>query len=157
MKGIVLAEQGHFVNVIPPVNINGGVTGDRFKMNNYGHATIVVQVGVSAAAFTKIIVNECDAATSGNSTAIAYKLAAEETAAGDTLSAFEDVAAAGRTPSANDNIFYVIEIDAAQLSEGYNWIEVQLTNASGNSVIASCLAILTGGRYQNEANATAIA
>lgn len=156
MKGIVLAEQGHIVSALPPVNITGGVTADRFHMRNHGHATIIVQVGVSAAAFTKIIVNECNAATSGTATAIPFRLASEETAAGDTLGAFETVAAAGKTPSANDNIFYVIELDASELSDGFDWVEVSLTNGT-NSVIASVVAILTGSRYQEAQNATAIA
>lgn len=156
MKGIVLAEQGHIVNLIPPVDVTGGAAGDRFSMKNYGHATIILQVGVSAAAFTKIIVKECTAASGGTATAIAYRLAAEETDAGDTLGAFEAVAAAGRTPAAADNIFYVIEIDAQELSDGYEWIEVSVTNGA-NSVIASAVAVLSGSRYQEAEGATAIA
>lgn len=156
MKGIVLAEQGHFVNVLPPIDITGGAVGDRFSMKNYAHATIIVQVGVSAAAFTKIIVKECNAASGGTANAIAYQLASEETALGDTLSDFETVAAAGKTPSANDNIFYVIELDASELAEGFEWVEVSLTNGT-NSVIASVLAVLTGARYQEVATRTAIA
>ena len=65
MQGFSVAEQGHVVNIIPPVDITGGVNGDRFKMANYAHATIIVQVGVSAAAFTKIELWECNAATGG--------------------------------------------------------------------------------------------
>lgn len=156
MKGLVLSEAGHFVNVIPPIDITGGVAGDRFSMENHSHASIVVQIGVSAAAFTKIIVKECDAATSGTATAISHKLASEETSNGDTLSALADVAAAGQTPSANDDIFYVIELDAQQLSDGFNWVEVELTNGV-NSVIASVVAVLTGSRYAESAGATAIA
>lgn len=156
MKGLVLSEVGHIVNVIPPIDITGGVTGDRFTMKNHKHATIIVQVGVSAAAFTKIIVRECNAATSGTATDIGFSLRAEETDAGDTLGAVEAVAAAGKTPSANNNIFYVIELDAAELSDGFPWVEVALTNGV-NSVIASCVAILTGARYQEALTATAIA
>lgn len=156
MKGLVLSEVGHFVNVIPPIDITGGVAGDRFTMKNHHHATIVVAIGVSAAAFTKIIVKECDAASGGTANAIAYTLRGEETAAGDTLGAAEAVAAAGKTPSANDNIFYVIEIDASELTEGFPWIEVELTNGV-NSVIAHVDAWLTGSRYQEDQTATAIA
>lgn len=156
MKGIVLAEQGHIVNVIPPIDITGGVNGDRFNLRNYKHATIIVQIGVSAAAFTKIIVRECNAASSGTATDIAFKLRSEETDSGDTLGAVEAVAAAGKTPSANNNIFYVIEIDAEELTEGFDWIEVALTNGV-NSVIASAVAILTGARYQEALTKTAIA
>lgn len=157
MKGIVLAEQGHIVNVLPPVDINGGAVGDRFHMRNHGHATIIVQVGVSAAAFTKILVKECNAASGGTANAIAYSLYGEETAAGDTLGAREAIAAAGKTPAAADGIFYVIELDASQLTEDYHWVEVELTNASGNSVLASVVAILSGARYQEDQGKTAIA
>lgn len=157
MKGIVLAEQGHFVNIIPPVDITGGKLGDRFSMKNHGHASIFVSIGVSAAAFTKIIVNAHAVASGGSSgEAIPFRLAKEEASLGDTLSAFEDVDAAGYTPSANDNIFYVIELDASALPEGKPWVELSLTNTS-NSVIASAVAVLTGSRYQGSENATAIA
>jgi hypothetical protein len=158
MRGINLAEQAHVVNVLPPKNISGGAIGDRFKMSHHQKASIVVQVGVSAAAFTKIIVKECDAATAGTATAIAYRLYAEETATGDTLGAKEAVAATGRTPSANDNIMYVIDLDATDLTDGYKWVEVSLTNTSGNSVLASIVAVLTGPRYVGSADGlTAIA
>ena len=155
MKGIVLAEQGHFVNLVPPVDITGGVTGDRFSMKNYAHATIVIQVGVSAAAWTAIILRECNAATGGTATDIAFTMAKEETALGDTLGALAAVAAAGYTPSANNSIMYVIELDAQALTDGYEWVELALTNGV-NSVIASAVAILTGARYQDDATRTAI-
>ena len=45
MQGTNIAEQGHVVNVLPPVDINGGAVGDRFKMNNHGHASVIVQIG----------------------------------------------------------------------------------------------------------------
>lgn len=157
MRRFYAAQEGHIVNVLPPIDITGGATGDRFKMTNYSHATIIVQIGVSAAAPTKIIVKECTAATSGTATAIAFDYYAEETAAGDTLGAKQTAAATGITPSANNTIFYVIELDARDLSDGYPWVEVSITNASGNSVIASIVAILSGARYSNDQNATAIA
>ena len=115
-----------------------------------------MQVGVSAAAFTKIIVKEADAASAGNANAIAYAVYKEETAAGDTLGARTAVASAGVTPSANDTIMYVIELDASELTDGFEWVEVSLTNASANSVIASIVAILSGARYGEDQSATAI-
>ena len=60
MKGFVLAEEGHVVQALAPVDISGGKTGQAFSMKKYQHASIIVPVGVSAAAFTKILVNECD-------------------------------------------------------------------------------------------------
>jgi hypothetical protein len=156
MPSTNLAETGHFVNVIPPIDVTGGVAGDRFSMKGYKHATILLSVGVSAAAFTKIFVRSCSAATAGTATDIPYRLYAEETDAGDTLGAGESVAATGRTPSANNNILYVIELDSRELVDGQPWVEVAVTNGS-NSVIASCIAILTGSRYAPNLSGTAIA
>lgn len=161
--GFNVSEAGHIVNVIPPIDITGGVNGDRFTMENYGHASIIVQVGVSAAAFTKIELWECNAATGGvdatDNVKIAYRAYKEETASGDTLdsgTSAATVTTAGVTPSANDNIFYVLEVDAAQLSDGFPFLELRLTNGV-NSVIASAVAILSGSRYANAASPTALA
>lgn len=156
MQGITLAQQGHFVNVIPPIDGSGGVTGDRFKMTLDGHVTLVVQVGVSAAAPT-ITLKECTAATGGTATAIAFDYFAETTALGDTLGALTAATSAGVTASTNDNIFYVIELDARELSDGSPWLELTVNPGSGNSCLISALAILTGSRFQNDQNATRIA
>lgn len=152
----VLAEQAHLVNILPPVDITGGATGDIFSMANHNHATIVVQVGVSAAAFTKIILNACDDFVPSNATALAFNIYKCETSLADVVGAKTAVAAAGLTPSANDNIFYVIEIDAADLPAGKPNLQLSLTNGA-NSVIASAFAILTGARFAGESSATAIA
>lgn len=156
MRGFTIAEAGHVVNVIPPIDITGGITGDRFSLAKHAHATIVVQVGVSAAAFTKIELYECDAASGGTATKIAYSAYKEETSNGDTLGAKVAVDVNGITPSANDDIFYLIELDAAALAEGFPWVEVRLTNGA-NSVIASCAAILSGARYASPESATVLA
>lgn len=156
MKGFHVAEQGHVVNILPPIDITGGKDCDIFSMENYAHATIIVQVGVSAAAFTKIELYECDDFTPSSQTAIAYSAYKEETAAGDTLGALVAVTSTGITPSANDNIFYVIELDAQDLTDGYPCVQVKLTNGV-NAVIASAIAILSGSRHGSPASATAIA
>ena len=157
MQGFNIAEGGHVVNVLPPISVAGGVTGDRFTMENYAHATIIVQLGVSAATPPTIIVKECTAASGGTATAIAYNYYAEETASGDTLGAKTAATTSGIAPSANNNIFYVIELDARELSDGYPWVEVSLSNASASSTIASIVAILSGGRFNHDQNETAIA
>lgn len=147
MQGMDLAVQGHIVNVLPPQDVSGGAVGDRFKMSHHGKATIVVKIGVSAAAPTAILVKEADAASGGTATAIPFSYYAEETDAGDTLGTRQAATAAGITPSANNNIMYVIDLDARELSEDTKWVEVSITNASGNSVLADITAILTGARY----------
>ena len=64
--------------------------------------------------------------------------------------------AAGITPSAVDGVMYVLEIDASQLTDAKNWIQVVIANGV-NSVIASAVAILTGARYAGVASPTVAA
>ena len=148
MKGNIPSEEGHTVNILPPVDITGGKTAQAFAMKLYQHASIFLQIGVSAAAFTKIIVNQCTDASGSNPVAIPFSIYKQETAgaAADVLGARTAVAAAGYTPSANDGIFYVIELDANELADGSNYVQLQLTNGS-NSVIASAFAVLSGARF----------
>lgn len=155
MKGFNVAEQGHVVNLIPPVDISGGAAGDIFTMERHHHVSIIVQIGVSAAAFTKILLYECTSAAGAGATAIAFSVYKEETAAGDTLGARTAVTTAGLTPSANDTIMYVIELDAAELSDGYEWVRLNLTNGT-NSVIASAVAILSGPRFGEDQSPTVL-
>lgn len=154
-KGFYTAQDGHLVNVLAPVDITGGKTGAVFSMADYAHVSIVIQVGVSAAAFTKILVNACTDAGGDGATAQAFNIFTCETAAGDVLSGRTAVTSAGYTPSANDGIFYVIELDAAALPQGSPYVQLSLTNGS-NSVIASALAILSGSRYANDQSATVL-
>jgi hypothetical protein len=151
MKGFVIAEQGSIVQAVAPVDITGGANGQCFSMKKHEHASILVLVGVSAAAFTKIILNACTAADGSNPTAIPFNIYKQETAGAshDLLGARTAVAAAGYTPSANDGIFYVIELDASELPDGSPFVQVQLTNGS-NSVIAAVAAVLSGSRYQGD-------
>jgi hypothetical protein len=155
MKGFVASEQGHFVNILAPIDITGGKTAQAFSMKKYQHASILVQIGVSAAAFTKILVNQCTDASGTGATAIPFSIYKQETAgaSNDVLGARTAVTSAGYTPSANDGIFYVIELDANELADGSPYVQLQLTNGA-NSVIASAAAILSGARYENAQSAT---
>ena len=155
MRGINLAERGHIVNILPAKDITGGATGDVFSMAKWSHATIILTIGVSAAAFTKIFITVGTDYTPSNAEDIPFNMYKEETALGDTLGAREAVAVAGYTPSANDNIMYVIELDHTELPETKHFVQLRLTNGA-NAVLAAAVAILTGGRYIQDQSATAI-
>lgn len=158
MKGRVIAEQDHIVNILPAIDVTGGKTSQAFSMKEHGHATILLVIGVAAGAFTKIIVNECTSAAGANPAPIPFALYAQETAGAshDVLGARQQVPLAGYTPSANSGIFYVIEIDASELADGFPYLQVVLTNGV-NSVIAAAIAILSGSRFAGVASATATA
>jgi hypothetical protein len=153
-KGFYIAEEGHVVNILPPQDVAAGVSSDVFSMKGYAHATIIVQCGSTNADAGNVTIEECDDFTPTNDTAISFNSYAETTAAGDTLGAKSY--AASIDVSANDNIMYVIEIDAQQLSDGYPNLILKWS-ACGGATIGSAVAILSGARYASPESATAIA
>ena len=145
-KGIVLAEEAHVVLAGAPIDINGaGLDSDVWSMKNYGHCTIIVGLGVTGAA-TTITVEECDDFTPSNSTAIAFASYSETTAGGDTLGSRTATAATGITGSTNDGVFYVIEIDASELTDGYPNLRCRLSDPSA-ATLATIIVVLSGPRY----------
>jgi hypothetical protein len=147
----------HIVNILPPQDVSAGVTSDIFSMKNYSHATIIVTAGSTNADAGNITIEECDDFTPTTDTAIDFYYYAETTAAGDTLGArTAAVAATGIDVSGNDNIIYVIEIDTAQLSDGYPCLELKWS-VCGGATYGSAIAILSGARYAGDQSATAIA
>jgi hypothetical protein len=155
-NGIYLAQDAHTVNVLPPVDVTGGKTAQPFSMAGAAHATIILQIGVSAAALTGVTVNACTDVAGAGATAIGFDLFKQETAgtSNDVLSVRTPITAAGFAPSANDDIFYVLEIDGTTLPPGSDYVELAIANGA-NSVIASAVAVLSGLRYAGESNPTA--
>ena len=155
MKGFVLAEAGHVVQALAAVDVNGGVSTDVWSMANYGHASIIIGLGVTGAAST-VTLEECDDFTPTLSPAIAFSYYAETTAAGDTLGTRTAATTAGFATSTNDGVFYVIEIDASQMSDGSPNLRLSFSNP-GAATFVSVLVVLSGSRSAQEASATAIA
>lgn len=154
-KGFVLAEDGHVVMATAPIDITAGGTTDVWSMENYAHASIIIALGVTNAA-SAITVEECDNFTPSTHPAIGFSYYAEETDGGDTLGARTTVGVGGFSTSANDGIFYVIEVDASQLSDGFGHMRLSFGSPSGTT-IASIIVILSGSRYAEEQSPTAIA
>lgn len=155
-KGCNIAQTCHVVNILPPQDVSGAVNSDVFSMGKFSHATIIVTAGSTNADAGNVTVEECDNFTPSNTTAIVFKYAAETTAAGDTLAALTDATVAGIDVSGNDNITYVIEIDASQLTDGRSCLRIAWS-ACGGATYGSAVAILSGARYASDASATAIA
>jgi hypothetical protein len=152
-----IAEQGHVVNILPPQDVDTGVTSDIFSMENYSHATIIVTCGSTNADAGNITIEECDNFDPTTDTAIDFYYYAETTAGGDTLGARTLAeAATGIDVSANDNTIYVIEIDAAELSDGYPCLELKWSDPGG-ATYGSAVAVLTGARYAGDQSPTTIA
>ena len=155
-KGFHLPSDGHTVQITAAVDINGAiVNSDVFSMANHSHVDILVGLGVTGAA-TTITVEECDDFVPTNTTAIAFAVYKEETAGGDTLGARVAATTAGFAASTNNGIFYIISIDASQLSDGRPNLRIAFSDPSA-ATVASAFAILSGSRFAGDQNATAIA
>jgi hypothetical protein len=154
-QGFYAAQEGHIVNILAPVNISGGVTAQCFHLKQHSHASIVVQLGVQAAAATKILLNACSSAAGAGATAIPYDLYTQETAGvvNDVTSTRNAITAAGYTPSGNAGIFYILEVDASNLPAGLPYLQLQITNGA-NADFASAVAILSGGRNTGDQSPT---
>ena len=154
-KGIYLTQEGHGFQALAPVDINGGKNSDVWSMADAAHVTISLLLGVTGGA-TTVTVEECDDFVPTNQTAIAFSVYKEETAGGDTLGALVAATTSGFIASTNDGVFYRIEIDASQLSDGRPNLRVVLSDPSG-ATFGAIWVELTGLRYAADQNATAIA
>jgi hypothetical protein len=156
-QGFSIGEgQGHFVLGVAPVDIDAGAqTSDAFSLKNYTHATIVIALGVTGAASTVTVKENTDASGSG-ATAIGFSYYAEETAAGDTTGSRQTATASGFATTTNDGCYYIIELNADDLSDGSPWVTVHMSDP-GAATFASIGVILSGARYAEVEAPTAIA
>lgn len=152
-----LAQEGHAAVLLSPVDATGGKVSTAFNFSKYTHASILVAIGVSAAAVTSITLEACTAQDGTGATAIGFDYFPGETAGSDVLAAKQTVGAAGiAAPSANDNISYLIEIDSNAVPAGYSYLRVRITNGA-NSAIVAVVAILSGARYAQDQAPTVFA
>ena len=155
MKGFNIPENAHVVNILPPVDITGGaVESDYFSVKLYSHVDIILTLGVTGATST-ITVFESDDNTGNDENAIAFAVYKEETAGGDTLGVRTAVSSAGFATSTNDSITYVISIDAAELTDGFPYLVLKLSNP-GVTTLTSAVAVLSGARYAKDGTPSAI-
>lgn len=160
-RGIYHAQETHLVNLIPPASQGSTKASGVFNMKNYEHASIIIQMGAAGTPPT-ITLEQSDNGSPANTTAVPFDLFECEVSAGsplsDVLSARIPTTAAGFTPPATNNTFYVIEIDADTLGVNYadneGYLELVLT--SPTSCFMSAVAILSGGRYTNDQSDTVL-
>lgn len=156
MSRVVIAEECHVINILPPQSISGAATSDVFSVKDCSHVTIIVQAGSTNADAGNITIEECDDFTPTNDTAIAFAYYAEETAAGDTLGSRAAATVTGIDVSGNDNLTYIIEIDVEELTEGYEKLILKWS-APGGATLVSAVAILSGLAFQGDQTRTQIA
>jgi hypothetical protein len=150
MRGTELAQQAHIAVALAPVDVTGGKTTRWLALKNYEHITFVYAQGVAAAPVTSIVVKVAQDKNGTGAVAIPFRVYKAETTTVDQLSAKTVQTAAGFAPANANDIFEVIEVDAAEAyavaGEGFPYIGIVITNGV-NSVIGTVLAILSGARF----------
>lgn len=148
VKGINIAEECHVAIGQYPVSMNGVTTLDAVNMENYSHLTAIIVAGATnggAVTYTAYAATD-NAATSAD--AIAFNYYSETTASTDVLGARTAATVSGfaGVNDATSNTFHVIEIDAAELPAGHNWVNI--TESGATTTTPGCVVyILSGSRY----------
>lgn len=151
----MLSEKMKIVNIGPPMDVNGaGLDGDWISLKNYRFATIIIQLGVTGAA-CQLTLEEAKDVSGTDGQAMAFNYRVEDTAGGDTLGASTAATSSGVATTTNDNVFYVIELAAAELSKGFDCLRPRLSDPSA-ATLASICAVLSGARFAQENPPTAI-
>lgn len=153
MRGIELAQQAHVAVGLAPVDCTGGKTTRWFALKNYEHITFIYAQGVAAAPVTSIVVKVAQDKNGTGAVAIPFRVYKAETTTVDLQGAKTAIAAAGFAPANANDIFEVIEVDAAEAyavaGEGFPYIGVVITNGV-NSVIGTVIAVLSGARFPGD-------
>ena len=153
-SGFVVAEQGHFVQLIAPISTNTALTSEVFSLENWSHASIGVYCGAGSS-FT-ITVDECDNFTPDSAATMTFAYTQETTAAGDTLgAALTDATTAGCSTGAGSGVFTLLEIDADEMTDGMPCLRIHTSGCTASLMAA--FAVLSGGRFQEDITATVIA
>jgi hypothetical protein len=121
---------------------------DIINTKNYDHVTFILTEGAGGTGTVKIQVEECDDTTPTNSTAIAFNYRVATTP--DTWGAITASASTGYTTTAGANKQVAVEIDAAELTDGYPYVRLQLTEVADSPCDAGVIAILSRPRYAQD-------
>jgi hypothetical protein len=137
-----------------PVDAQSAQTGKRVWLGGAGGCTIVViKAAGTAGDDHSYALQQHTAYTSGDSAdlnAIAYYHIKQETALDNdeswekfTQTADDDITEAGAAgTSAEQQQIIVIEVDAAQLSDGYAWISLNSGGEGSNAQLSTCIYLL---------------
>lgn len=151
-NGLRIAENTA-IGYVAPVDINGaGATSDIVNLENYSHATVIVQLGAVGAACA-VTLRQAKDVSGTDEKALAFS---EYYTVSNTVDVPAKTSATSLTIAAtDDNKKFIFEIEASQLDAANDFSCISCDIADpGAATIAGIDIICTGPRY---AGATAIA
>lgn len=157
MKGINIAEQCHVVSGLYPISANGLTTLDAVNMEGYSHFTAIITTGAANGADVTVTAYNASNASAGSAAVIPFSYYQETTASTDVLGArtLNSTTALTFDNSATANLMAVVEIDASELTDGLNWVNLTLSGAVTTTPM-SVVYILSGSRYAGPESPTVI-
>lgn len=139
-----LCEEIKIVPIISAVDLAGGAaTAESVCMKNYRHVTFVFNFGnITGDSVLTIAEGATDAAATSAVT-FSYRATAIAcgTALSDVLGTESTSAALTLTAASYTNMTLVVEIDAAEMTDGYDWLTPAIS-AVANPCLVSCVAYL---------------
>lgn len=155
-----LGKDFDIIPAIVPVNLNTGAnTGGRVHMKNYRNCALVVFASIGTAASDLAVdVQEATAATGGTIHDLdivtryyvkdALSLTAAATWSEITQAATSEIADAGAAgTSAEHSQILVIEVDETQLSDGYEWLSINVPQP-GATKLGCAFYVMSGLKVQ---------
>jgi hypothetical protein len=157
MKGFVIAEQGHVAVGSYPISANGVSTLEAINMEGYGHLSAIITTGATNGSDIVVTAYNSTDASATSADLIAFNYYQETTASTDVLGArvLNSTTALTFGNSSISNQMAVIEIDASELADGHNWVNLTLNGATTTTPI-SVVYVLSGARYASPESATVI-
>jgi hypothetical protein len=157
-KGFWAIQDGHVVNVLPPVSAGAAQVGTRFSLATWAHASILLRMGVAGGPIGAITLKVYQAETGGSGVAIPFKYALQTSGSApfDVFGPVIQATATGYVPGGADIIdeMAAIELDAADLLIANNGTYVELNIAAGSlgttAQLMDAFAILSGGRFASD-------
>lgn len=161
-KGFWVTQDGHVVNLLPPVSAGAAQTGTRFSLANYAHASILLRFGAAGGPTGAITLKVYPAETGGSGVAIPFKYALQNASSApfDVFSEWVQATASGYTPTDVADEIIAIEIDSDDLlvaGNGGAYVELDIAVGSLGTTaqVLDAVGILSGSRYGADLSATA--
>ena len=134
MKGFTVVEQGHVVVLFTPVSVGAPATSDTISMEGWAHLSAILQFGSGSGCV--ITVGECTSFAGSGRTAVSDFLYAYGISATDDTMTAALAEASSITIAAGTGCAVVIELDADKLSDGYQFVQVNIADPGTAKIIS---------------------
>lgn len=153
-----LAEQNKIVHCLEAEDHAAGVDGDSVSMEQYNHVSFIIGFGELTGDAILTINSGATAGTKTTAETFKYRACATDlkSAGGDLLAAETTSAALTLTAATFEDRFIVIEMDAADFTDGQFWITPAISSAA-SEIFCSIVAVMSEPRFAQNVPPTAIA